>query len=272
MTADRDNLLHHDLLPSNEELRLGRLVAEGSASERAAAVVQLVAANQRLVHDLAYNCLGLGLELEDLKQEGNIGLLRAITKYNYLRGFKFSTYATWWIKQAIHRALANQSRGVRLPNYVGEKLTKLRRSQATLKVKLGREPSAKELATANDFTISQVVRFLELDRPILSLDEGRYGKSEDGSLLDRLTSDYDLEAQVVANTAKSKVTELMGKLTARERLVVAGRYGLGLARSYTLVELATKLGVSPERVRQIEGKALRKLRKHAPAALRDYLS
>ncbi len=222
---------------------------------------RVIQANTRLVISIAKRYLGQGIPFLDLIQEGNLGLMRAVEKFDYRRGFRFSTYATWWIRQAISRAVAEQSRIIRLPIHMGDKIRKMYRVARTLEQSGERTPTTQEIAEEMGLEPRRVEWLMELARRPVSL-EKPVGEEEDGELGDLLV---DQEAEAPAEAAyrsllKEQLEDVLDSLSSREALVLRLRYGLLDGRSYTLEEVGQKLNVTRERIRQIEAKALRKLR------------
>jgi len=251
--------LRHALLSSAEEQEWGRQL-KGSDKEQRLAAAHFFQANQRLVMKIAYQYRGRGLELEDLSQEGNFGLWKAITRFEHERGLKFSTYATWWVRQAITRAIEKQGRNIRLPAHIIEKVGKMRKVQAALGEGLSREPTHAELAAAMKLETKEVKYLLKVSFSTTSIDEQHYGKNEEASLADFLAAPGNLEEEVESSLASAEIRAMLAELPPRTRLVIAYRFGLfGLPES-SLQEIGIQLRVSRERVRQIEAEGMDQLR------------
>jgi len=257
------------LLKPDEEYELAKKVAEGSREAKQ----KLIEANLRLVVSIAKRYIGRGLPFLDLIQEGNKGLIRATEKYDYQRGFKFSTYATWWIRQAITRAIADQARTIRIPVHMVETINKVYRATRQLTQKLGYEPSAAEIAQELDIPVSKVKTVFKISQGTASL-QAPVGEDGDSVLGDFIEDSVQLSPYEEASREllKENIDEVLSSLTDREAKVLRMRFSLDGDQPHTLEEVGRHFGVTRERIRQIEAKALRKLkhpsRRHK---LQDYL-
>ena len=250
---------HHSLLTREEEIALAKRIENGDES----ACDELVQANMRLVVSVASKYQGRNVPLEDLIQEGNIGVMRAAKKFDYRKGFKFSTYAIWWIKQAIRRTLDNCSRSIRLPSYIVAKVNRFDSTYARLCQELQREPKVGELAEALELTESQVKEILALNSDTISM-ETPLSDEKTAATLGDLVEDTSANPQTgpIADMIEQDLVEqLLGKLSAREQQVLSMRYGLEGGNERTLREIGEKLNVTRERIRQLEIEAIHRLRR-----------
>lgn len=260
---------HYEACTEAEIIHLQRLVMDGQAARE-----HLGRANTRLVVSIAKRYMGQGLPFPDLIQEGNVGLMRAVDKYDYKRGNRFSTYATWWIRQAITRALAQKTRTIRIPLHMTERIRQMYRTAQALEQSLGRRPTPEEIAKEMKLPTDNVRSMMDASQHAIALERpvGDDGDSEFGDFIEDQDSPSPVEA-ATQHLLQETIEEVLSELTPRQSHILRLRFGLGGGEPHTLEEIANKFGLSRERIRQLEKEALRRLR-HPRLAhnLRDYLS
>lgn len=251
----------YPLLTAEEEAELGRIIHDESGEKQEAAKKKLAESNLRLVVSIATKFIGRGLPLMDLIQEGNIGLLKAVDRFDYTMGNRFSTYAAWWIKQSIMRALADQSRNIRVPVHVAESINRLLKDQKELAQKLGHEPTVEELSEETGIPVEKITEMLNSSLDSISIDSS---VGEDNSTLqDYISDDQSSNApdfEITQKMLKEELNKALDSLDERERSVLEYRYGLKDGNVHTLEEIGNMYGITRERVRQIESRAIRKLK------------
>lgn len=260
------------LLKKDDEINIGKKIKEGNKKESIIARKKLIQSNLRLVVSIAKKYVGQGILFMDLIQEGSLGLIKAVERFDYKKGFRFSTYATWWIKQSIIRAIANNSRTIRIPVHMGDKIRNLKKALLKLNVDLGREPKDEELAQYLNTTVAKIkmIKSAIIKEPI-SFDTP---VAQDLSLEDYIADDENNLPfkNVEKNDFKKDIQKALNVLNKRERFIILNRFGLGSRKIMTLEQLGKILGFSKERIRQIEVEGLKKLRKSEKTQLlKEYL-
>ena len=264
----------YPLLTTEEEIALAKQIAEGTPEEQAEAKKKLSEANLRLVVSIAKRYVGRGMQFLDLIQEGNLGLIKAAEKFDYTKGYKFSTYATWWIRQAITRAIADQARTIRIPVHMVETINKVIRVSRQLLQELGHDPSPEEIAAEMDMPVDKVREILKIAQEPVSL-ETPIGEEEDSHLGDFIPDEGASEPSEAASFTllQEQLVDVLSTLTPREEKVLKLRFGIEDGRPRTLEEVGKEFNVTRERIRQIEAKALRKLRHPSRSKkLKDFLN
>jgi len=267
--SNKEMIRHNGDCPPELRLQFQEQITDGQMARE-----HLIKANTRLVVSVAKRYIGRGVPFLDLIQEGNLGLMKAVEKYEYQRGFRFSTYATWWIRQTITRAIADQGRTIRVPVHMVDRIRQLYKTSHEIEQKLGREPTIEELAAAIDTPVNKVDWMLQvswlplsLESPINDDDE----ESELGNFVEDTISPTPIQS-TYSRLLRDKIEEVLETLPPREARILRLRYGLENGRNYTLEEVGAKFGLTRERIRQIEGKALRRLRHpRRSRQLRDYM-
>ena len=262
------------LLTSEEEIQLAEKMSSGNEKDAKKARKRLAEANLRLVVSIAKKYVGRGMSFLDLIQEGNMGLIKAVEKFDYTKGFKFSTYATWWIRQAITRAIADQARTIRIPVHMVETITKVKKVSSQLLHKNGHDPSPEEIAKELDMSVERVREIMRIAQDPVSL-ETPIGEEEDSHLGDFIPDEGASEPSEAASFTllQEQLVDVLSTLTPREEKVLKLRFGIEDGHTRTLEEVGKEFNVTRERIRQIEAKALRKLRHPSRSKkLKDFLN